>query len=684
MSMLWWQNGRDIDWFSTNLEKWIKPTISSNPNNSHSNGGRYSKLKSCRLSKTCQTMMYIPQEQQPRDLTYEEQLARFQDQRPYKYSQRQQHYNSHYNYIRTSARRAYYKPETHEIVLADAYDKIQKIQRQNKAKNYDYLLLLQQFLRQQERKATNKGAIEDIGTLTTYLNNNIQQYEQTEQTITLKQFLQEGIQKHENENLMTLKEFLQENTDKNVSNQNDANKEHTENVRVIPQNSEQSEPVNNNINANDNQKEITLQEFLEEGCKSDNKKVTFSSTNPFITEISTTDESNKPFIFYENKDDSNKNITDAVNDESFEEFFKQRQTAGDRTENSFSKIQKINNVSPKPVIHKVAFNMKSTVPQLNSSHNSKSNKLVDKDEKISFDDFLKERSNILSQHKSASEENKEMTLEEFLQDEDILKSEEMKLSKSNEQGTKNNNNKHLKLSKSFNDKTNLIKENLIKKLTRNELLSEKNRRNDQEQENNNTNRITLYEFLKEEEQKQTTAIENGLKNLKLRTHQEDSDMFYEINNNAPEIKINDNFIQVETQTQPCIKYSQYENNRQVCACDTQFVLTSNVYNQNCNQLLSNIDYNKIEFIDRSYDYHRTVHQNDVLNSYPFQQRSCNKLFNSVNSQGRKCKSKSKIISSPVRGVMEDGVYGPLWPSVLLTYDKVVSPHKVVHPNESYA
>lgn len=721
MSLLWWQNGRDIDWFSANLEKWIKPggVVSSNPNGSQ-NHGRYSKLKSCRLSKTCQTMMYIPQEQQPRDLSYEEQLARFQDNRPHKYSQRQEHYNSHYNYIRTSARRAYYKPETHEIVLADEYDKKQTIQRQNRAKNYDYLLLLQQFLRHQQTNANNKGSGEDIGTLTSYLNNNIHQYEQTDQAITLKQFLQEGIQKYEHDNLVTLKDFLQENT-KMAVNQNT---QHT----TRNQKAKEQEDTNKSTKVNDDQKEVTLQASLKEDCQNNDITRTISPTNLFASEIMTRNNRNNPFTTYVCEEHSINNTMDtsevSIEEVSFDEFLKERQTANYRNEPCQPIIKKSNDTSPRPLHPKVTFAIGDDKTQFEGSNDKLSfdeflkdrkngnlqpnikkandtslrplhpkvkfefgadtrSQSVDNNDKLSFDEFLKERRHLSSPYKAASEEDKTMTLEEFLQSEPTIRPDQMRLGKSNEHRAKVKNSNNLKLSKSFNDRTNLIKDNLIKKLTRNEIHNENCKKKDSTEENNNENKITLYEFLKEEDQKQTTEIENSLKNLKLRSKHAEGEIFYEINNNAPEIKLNDNIIQVETKT-PELKYNQYEHNKQVCACDNQIVLTGKLYNHNYNQLLSsNTSGDKIEFVDKSYDYHRKVYQDNIM-SCPIQHRTNNTLVNSTHTQGRRSKSKSKPYIPPVGGIIEEGLYGPMWPSVLLTYDKMVSPNRLAYPNESYA
>lgn len=736
MSLLWWQNGRDIDWFSANLEKWIKPgVISTNTSSSQSHVGRYSKLKSCRLSKTCQTMMYIPQEQQARDLNYEEQLARFQDNRAYKYSTRQEHYNSHYNYIRTSARRAYYKPDTHEIVLADEYDKVQTIQRQNRAKNYDYLLLLQQFLRHQQAKVSNNGSRENIGTMTSYLNSNIQQYEQTDQTITLKQFLQEGIQKHEHGHLVTLKEFLQENLITTINH--DSNK---------------------STKLNEDNKEVTVQEFLKENCEN-NITSTFSSTNPFASDIMVRHNRSNPFMAQEDDKTNNKvnNNDQSIEEVSFEEFLKERQIINNRNESNQSIVKETNGVFPRPLhpiinlandadtpqtlnsIDKFSFgefleergrqnvqhspiikktddiSFRSLNPKVAFVTGAESRRRsVDSVDKISLDEFLKDNnSQMYSPNISKSEiskvkfelgaetrsqsvdsndevtfdeflkEDKVMTLEEFLKSEPIIHPDPKRLGKSNEHKAKVKNRNSLKLSKSFNDRTNMIKDNLIKKLTRSELQNENGKKKQSTEENNNDNKITLYEFLKEEDQKQTTDIENSLRNLKLRSKHDDEEMFYEINNNAPDIKLNDNIIQVETRT-PEIKYNQYEHNKQVCACNDQIVLTGTVYNHNYNQLLSNnmSSHDRIQFVDKSYDYHRKVHQDNIMSS-PFQHRTINRLSNPLHTQGRRSKSKNKPYVSPV-GRIEEELYGPMWPSVLLTYDKVLSPNRMVYPNESYA
>lgn len=660
MTMLWWQNGRDIDWFSTNLEKWIKPgVVSTQPNPTQNHGGRYSKLKSCRLSKTCQTMMYIPQEQTPSNLSNEEPLSRFQDNRTYKYSQRQQHYNAHYNYIRTSARRAYYKPETNEIVLADEYDKYKTIQRQNKAKNLDYLLSLQEFLSQQQIKTRTKATNEDFEKMTTYLNNNIQQYEQTDQSITLKQFLQEGIEKHQNDNLMTLKEFLQ-GTTSNVVKQNGIKKE--DNTKSSHE--EKHSIENKDFLSYSHAKEITLKEFLDENNEISQSGELFHSTNPFASEMATNQRKRNDMLICHGKNED----VDKTNDESFEEFLKERQATGDRA-NCLSYVHNIHHHSPRPE-HKVTFDIEQS-----SNNNDKNYNKSSDSEKLSFDEFLKERCHNLGQNKFVSEETKEMTLEEFLHSEDLSKTMVVKSNEHKSQGEKINNI-NLKLSKSFNDKTNLIRENLFKKIKRNDFLNENNKRMDQPEGTDDDSKITLYEFLKEEDQKQNSDMENGLKNLKLRTNIDKREDFYEINNNAPDIKLNDNFIQVETQ--PGIKYSQYEHNRQVCACDKQ-------YTRPYNQFLTSVPIDdKIEFIDRSYDYHRKVHQNEMHIKSPSRDRACSKMFTSV-SPGRRCKSKHRTHSPPVVGIIHDGMYGPMWPSVLLTYDKVVSPKRSMYDmNESYA
>ncbi|KAL1458168.1 hypothetical protein WDU94_008337 [Cyamophila willieti] len=274
-----------------------------------------------------------------------------------------------------------------------------------------------------------------------------------------------------------------------------------------------------------------------------------------------------------------------------------------------------------------------------------------------------------------------MSLEEFLYNESLNKPVDSKVMKSNEHRAPGlrANNINLKLSKSFNDRTNLIKDNLMKKLTRNDLLNEKSKRKEQTDQEVNENKITLYEFLKEEDNKEiTTEIGNNLKNLKLRTKHDERDVFYEINNNTPDIKLNDNFIQVETKTEPELKYSQYEHNRLVCACENQYAMPGKP-----KQLFGNTEINdKIVFIDGSFDYHRKVRQNDTILTSPYQSRT--KQFTASISPGKRGKMKNRTNSPPIVGIMEDGMYGPMWPSVLLTYDKVNSPSRTMYTNESYA